>query len=335
MATAAAVAVLLASALRTSCAQSTPPQMKEALLAFKAHGNTESPLFEGWDANADPCAPAAPDPASGGCYHGNDCDESGWVGVSCCVDGAASCASDGSSRGPTRLNCASGNEGVHGTLDELTPLTNLQYLSLSGCPRVTGDIAVLASMVSLTSVYLTNLAGVWGDIAALASLDLSGLRLFGTNVHGDVEVIRRLPNIHGTSEYGWGQHRWHADFTTCTFLPCNYPAPCLTDPSDPNGPCGAGCSAQDARRLTDAAARDDFLNRITGDSIIDHWLSDNERYYAPCMGCIDRVTSPVGGVPYRPGLRDSHGHGSDMVAAWLEMCGPDGACNCPLRHFFR
>lgn len=90
------------------------------------------------------------------------------------------------------------NWALIGNVADLTGLTELRYLHLSGCPWVVGDIATLAA--------LTNLGGAEGH----GNYNDNGLYLTGTAVHGSVAPLRALPGL-GPD---WGNF-W-VDFQPCS-----------------------------------------------------------------------------------------------------------------------
>ena len=96
------------------------------------------------------------------------------------------------------------NWSLSGNVADLTGLTELRYLHLSGCPWVVGDIATLAA--------LTNLGGVEGHGHTTSERDYNdnGLYLTGTAVHGSVAPLRALPGL-GPE---WGNF-W-VDFQPCS-----------------------------------------------------------------------------------------------------------------------
>ena len=163
----------------------------DALLAFKAGGTTRhshaADMFRAgpdpdgdlasWTAGSDPCGLGWHDASLG------------WRGVTCCVEYGAS-----------RSGCFGGNAGR---------VTRLEFL----WRPFSANISALAGLGELEFLELSRCSGVFGDIAPLAELQrLALLDLLGTRAHGNATRLREsLPLLADAplADFRYSYCSWH------------------------------------------------------------------------------------------------------------------------------
>eukprot|EP01046_Picozoa_sp_COSAG06_P043098 COSAG06_NODE_5597_length_3371_cov_1.941015_1_plen_139_part_10 len=121
---------------------------KAALLTFRAAGDPDGDLAS-WDEATEPCG------------EGWDSNSVGWAGVQCDAEGGH----------VTRIRFYD-KDGLLGTVESLTALTALNYLSLYECGAVSGDVGSLVALTQLTNLNLvsTSASGSVEPLVALTQL---------------------------------------------------------------------------------------------------------------------------------------------------------------------
>lgn len=274
-----------------------------ALLAFKAGGDPDNDLAS-WVPESSPCS--ASDWMS---------KVSGWLGVAC----------DGEGGRVTQLwarKLPSGGVRLTGTLRSLVPLTAVEELVLDHT-AVTGDLADLVGMTQLYMLLLdfTAVTGDLADLEGLTKLTTRELELVGAPVHGDADALRRaIPGLTdcpprpsrgacpSDDEKVWGTGDGVAfAFTACSFLPCGTTVSCVTDPSNPFGVCGVGCSTADETTLRAFTTVEDF---------------DPTQLTAECLACFQNRGEESDKVLYQSGYDNPKtAPFPEQVAALLGFCG--------------
>ena len=197
-----------------------------ALLAFALGGGRDMQnRTDTWTRNSEPCAPDSWDDRG-----------AGWAAVICDRPGGRV-----TFLGLSRTSRALGSLG--GLVEDLSPLTELRYLSLSGNFDVHGNVAALRVLLELRFLGLDG-TSVHGEVGSLATCTHLGenwvdpwgvvhsgrLLLAQTGVpavYGSVIPLRALPGI--TAE--WGSGDW--DFSSCREYSCTSGGRALTPLREP------------------------------------------------------------------------------------------------------
>ena len=205
---------------------------------------------------------------------------------------------------------------ITGSLADLSRMTSLEELYLFDMV-ITGSLADLAGMTGMTHLYIirTGVTGSLADISGMAFMkelyltqtrvtgslaDIFGMALMqelylaGTAVSGDSVALRAaIPRLEDF------------EFTSCINFPCGSDIPCITDPSDPNGVCGGGCSDADATLLRTLIVPDDFGPMAP-------------QMTATCIPCLTGASTAQFDDPHSVPF-------PDVIAADLALCAPTSA----------
>eukprot|EP01043_Picozoa_sp_COSAG02_P020285 COSAG02_NODE_997_length_15333_cov_13.688526_15_plen_644_part_00 len=156
----------------------------------------------GWDRATLPCSSVA----ARGYYPAMESwhfKSTTWIGVICSAQGGVVIGVDaGQVVQDVDFTMATWSDAtkaaVIGRLEDLAPLTYLQFLSVYNCPSITGDIMELQGLTSLSRLYVKNAPGVYGNhanliaaIPALGQADSWGSR---SNLWGD--FCNPVPGAH-------------------------------------------------------------------------------------------------------------------------------------------